>query len=60
LSAMGALVLVTDGTVSNDRDVLVAHMFGDLLGRDEQLTPAFSRGRLSNTTARKHCCQPRK
>jgi Adenovirus endoprotease len=60
LGAMRALVLVTGGIVSNDRDVVVVHILNELLKRNEQLTPAFTCSRIGSTAARSQCCQPRK
>ena len=60
LSAMRALVVVTGGTVSNDRDVVIVRILNELLKRDEQLTPALTCSRLGNAAARNQCCQPRK
>jgi hypothetical protein len=60
LSAMKSLVLVTGGTVSSDRDVIVVNILNELLKRKEQLTPAFSCSRLGNAAARNQCCQARK
>jgi hypothetical protein len=60
LSAMRALVVVTGGTVSNDRDVIIVRILNELLKRDEQLTPALTCSRLGNAAARSQCCQPHK
>jgi hypothetical protein len=60
LGRYGALVLVAGGTVSNDRDVMVVHMLNELVKRNEQLTPAFTCGRLGNAAARSQRCQSRK
>jgi hypothetical protein len=60
LSAMRALVVVTGGTVSNDRDVVIVRILNELLKRNEQLTPALTCSRLGNAAARHQCCQSRK
>jgi hypothetical protein len=60
LSAMRALVFVTGGTVSNDRDVVVVNILNELLKRSEALTPALTCSRIGNAAARNQCCQPRK
>ena len=60
LGALRALVQVTGGDDTDDRDDSVVRVLNELLKRKEYLTPALDCTGLGSAAARRQCCQPHK